>query len=92
MRVLSRMTPKGRITGDRGFQRRDPPVRQECRPLGDVAHRRRLELAAREVASDGGLQLGNTTGIRHGGKSPVGAELAGVEQFEAAMAGDIESR
>jgi hypothetical protein len=38
------------------------------------------------------LQLGDTTGVRHGGKSPVGAELAGVEQFEAAIASDIESR
>ena len=92
MRVLSRMTPKGRVTGDRGFQRRDPAVMQQCRPFGGVAQRRRLELAPREVASDGGLQLGNTTGIRHAGKSPVDAELAGVEQFEAATAGDIESR
>ena len=78
MRVLSRMTPKGRITGDRGFQRRDSAVMQEGRSFGDVAQRRRLELTPRELASDCGLQLGGTTCIRRGGKSSVDAELAGL--------------
>src|SRR6266536_1316723 len=88
-RVLSRMGSEGRITGDRGFQRRAPAVMQEYRPFGDVAQRRRLELTPRELASDGGLQLGDATGIRHGGKSPVGAELIGIEQFEAVMAARV---